>query len=344
MTDFKTLEWKNKNLILLDQRLLPHEEKYITCRSAFETADAIRNMVVRGAPAIGIAAAYGIVLAALKTKNSGSQVSEDALSQSFATLRESRPTAVNLFQALDQMLNRLRDLSGPQNPCDALEQVALKIHQDDREACLTMAGYGASLLQKNSVIYTHCNAGALATGGIGTAVGIITQGHQRGFIKEVMVDETRPWLQGARLTAWELKKAGVPFKLAVEGAAGSLMRSKKVDWVIVGADRIAANGDVANKVGTYNLAILAKYHGIKVMVAAPMTTIDWKITSGKEIPIETRDSSEITHFKGTLIAPSEVEVENPVFDITPAELIDVIVTDRGVVENPNKETMKLLLE
>ena len=322
------IRWFDNELQLLDQRILPHEIKYLTLASADETALAITDMVVRGAPAIGITAAYGIAVAARNN---------ESLADAYQQLAKSRPTAVNLFWALARM-SKVQ----PQT-FNTLLAEAKAIHAEDIAANLRLGQLGAGLIADNSQIYTHCNAGALATGGYGTALGVIRAAHSDNKLTQVYAGETRPWLQGARLTAWELMQENIPVKLCAEGAAAQLFRQGKVDWLIVGADRIAANGDVANKIGTYGLALLAKHHGIKVMIAAPTSTIDMQTAAGDDILIEQRPSAEVTHHKGQAIAPEGCEAINPAFDITPAALIDVIATEKGLILQPSNETVAMLM-
>lgn len=324
----QAIRWSDNSLQLLDQRALPHQIEYISFSSAKDIARAISEMVVRGAPAIGITAAYGIAVAALY---------QEDMESAYQVLAASRPTAVNLFWALECM----RQVESQSFP-DLLAQ-AQKIHQDDISANQTMGKLGAGLIPAGSRVYTHCNAGALATGGYGTALGVIRAANDENKLTQVYAGETRPWLQGSRLTAWELMQEAIPVKLCAEGAAAQLFRQGSVDWLIVGADRIAANGDVANKVGTYGLALLAKHHGIKVMVAAPTSTIDLQTPNGDAIDIEQRHSSEMTHHKGQAIAPAGCEAINPAFDITPAELIDVITTEKGLILQPSHETVTMLM-
>lgn len=325
---FYAVEWTHNQLRLLDQRVLPHERRYWDYTSASEVADAIRAMVVRGAPAIGIAAAYGYALDALAGRD---------LQVAYDVLAESRPTAVNLFWALE----RMSALShyGAQR----LIEEAQAIHAEDIAANLAVGEFGASLLSPNSIIYTHCNTGALATGGHGTALGIIRSAYEAGKVNQVYAGETRPWLQGARLTAWELMQDNIPVSLVCDGAAAQLFKNTKVDWVIVGADRITANGDVANKIGTYSLAVLAKHHGVKFMVAAPTSTFDPSLMSGEDIPIEQRPEEEVTQLFGHPIAPTGCRAVNPSFDVTPAELIDAIATEKGLIINPNRSNIAKLL-
>lgn len=339
------IDWRKGTLRLLDQRLLPLEETWLSYDSAAGVAEAIRQMVVRGAPAIGIAAAYGLVLGLQARLNNGGAWRE-ALEDDFRVLAESRPTAVNLFWALNRMRERLERLKPGDDPLQVLEAEAIAIHESDREANLTMAQLGVELIRKQhsgpQKILTHCNTGALATGGFGTALGVIRAAHLEGLVERIYADETRPWLQGARLTAWELANEGVPVTLSVDAAAAHLMKTQSITWVIVGADRITANGDVANKIGTYQLAINAMHHGVRFMVVAPSSTIDMNLESGEDIPIEERDGRELLEIGGKRIA-AEVDAYNPVFDVTPADLIDAIVTERGVVERPDTERMAQLM-
>lgn len=314
MNSVTALRWQGNYLELLDQRLLPHQQVWLSYDNATAVAQAIKDMVVRGAPAIGIAAAYGYALDALAQQD---------LNAAQQVLAASRPTAVNLFWALERM-QALTDASSAQ-----LVQEAINIHQEDIAANLSMAQFGAELLPEQAVVYTHCNTGALATGGHGTALGVIRTAFQQGKIKHVYAGETRPWLQGSRLTAWELQQENIPATLVGDSAAAQLFRQQKVDWVIVGADRIAANGDTANKIGTYSLAVLAKHHGVKVMVVAPSSSFDLSLKSGDEIAIEQRPASELTEFKGQAVAPLGFPALNPSFDVTPYEFIDAIVSEQG---------------
>ncbi len=333
------IKWQEDSLYLLDQRVLPQQEIWLSYQTAEDVADAITEMVVRGAPAIGVSAAYGVVLAARQAWNSVGTDWLTLMDEPIAKLAASRPTAVNLFWAIERMSRLFKSLPIDQNPELALLEEALLIQQQDIESNKKMGVFGSKLLGFNSTVLTHCNAGALATGGFGTALGVIRQGYADGKIESVYANETRPWLQGARLTAWELVKEKIPVTLQSESAAASLMATGQLDWIIVGADRIAANGDVANKVGTYMLAILAKYHNVKMMVVAPTSTIDWQIEDGNQIPIEQRPAHEVTMLNGQTIAPEDASVSNPAFDVTPAELIDVIVTENGVVISPSPATM-----
>jgi methylthioribose-1-phosphate isomerase len=335
--------WREGRLFLLDQRKLPTEVGFLELNTASETARAITDMVVRGAPAIGITAAYGVVLAGDMAYRSSAEDWKSAIRDDLDHLRGSRPTAVNLFWALHRMEALIEALPNNENPRDTLLREAEAIHEADIAANRRMGELGAALLENPCGVITHCNAGALATGGYGTALGVIRAAHQRGLIREVFADETRPWLQGARLTVWELLQDGIPVTLLADGAAAHRMVQGGVDWIIVGSDRIAANGDVANKIGTYSLAVAARYHGVKVMVAAPTSTIDMSIASGSEIPIEVRGAAELLSCGGRQMAPDGAGVWNPVFDVTPAKLVNAIVTERGVVISPDRKKMENLM-
>jgi methylthioribose-1-phosphate isomerase len=320
--------WKGDHLSLLDQRTLPHEVGYLDCRSAAGVAHAIHVMAVRGAPAIGIAAAYGLVLDAQQGRD---------YAAAEKVLADSRPTAVNLRWALARMAGVT-----PRTAL-ALEAEAKAIHAEDLAQNLKMGALGAALLPPGARVLTHCNTGALATGGHGTALGVIRSAQAEGKLTQVYNTETRPWLQGARLTAWELMQEGIATQLIADGAAAHLMKVQKIDWVIVGADRIAANGDTANKIGTYALALAAKAHGTRFMVVAPSGTFDLDCDSGAQIPIEARTASELTEFRGQPIAPAGMQAFNPVFDVTPAALIDAIVCEHGVIERPDRDKIAALL-
>ncbi|MBS3804341.1 MAG: S-methyl-5-thioribose-1-phosphate isomerase [Oleiphilaceae bacterium] len=337
------MQWHGNRLELLDQRLLPNEEVWLTLDSASGVATCIRDMVVRGAPAIGISAAYGVALAARQATGEHWALSIEA---AIKELAESRPTAVNLFWALNLMQKALFECRTPEAAVLRLAEAAIRIHEDDINANLTMAEHALAVMEEDSPfsVLTHCNTGALATGGYGTALGVIRRLHEAGRLRQVYADETRPWLQGSRLTAWELMRDNIPVTLNTDGAAACILAQGHVKWVIVGADRITANGDVANKIGTYSLAILARHHKVRFMVVAPFSTLDMSLSSGQSILIEERDGTEVREIRGHALAPEGVEVFNPVFDITPAALIDVIVTERGVVRNPCATGMKTLFE
>ena len=332
--------WVENHLRLLDQRHLPGREEYIDCTTAEETATAIKQMVVRGAPAIGITAAYGVVLAARRAWQQSPEKWRDQILHDLQLLASSRPTAVNLHWALQRMQALFTDVES--NPEDRLLREAAAIHEQDISANRRMGELGAALIEDTRQVLTHCNTGSLATGGYGTALGVIRSAWQAGTLEMVYANETRPWLQGSRLTAWELQKDQIPVTLIADSAANFLLSKGKVKWVIVGADRIVANGDVANKIGTYNLAIAARHHGSGMMVVAPSSTFDLETGSGANIPIEDRGASEIVQCAGTLIAPAGIATWNPVFDVTPAELIDVIVTEKGVIHQPDKHKIAAL--
>ena len=325
----RAVQWRGDHLALLDQRLLPQEECWIACRDAVAVTQAIRDLVVRGAPAIGIAAAWGVVLAAQQGASLGAAL---------AQLRAARPTAVNLMWALDRMKGRID--AGADAP--TLEREAQAIQDEDLAANRRMGSLGAALIAPGSGVLTHCNTGSLATAGFGTALGVIRAGVAQGRIANVHAGETRPWQQGARLTMYELVRDGIPAKLIADSAAAHLMKSGAVQWVIVGADRIAANGDTANKIGTYQLAIAARHHGVKFMVVAPSSTVDMATASGEHIEIELRDPSELLAIGGRRVVVDGAQAWNPVFDVTPASLIDAIVTERGVIERPTEAAMRAL--
>ena len=335
MTTPAAMIWNQDHLQLLDQRRLPGELVYLDYRSAESVAEAIRDMVVRGAPAIGISAAYAMAMAAGELAQASGPW-QQRLAAARAALAASRPTAVNLFWALERCDALISKAGDSDLLPGQLLTLARQLHDEDIHLNTRIGDFGASLLPERSVVYTHCNAGALATGGYGTALGVIRSAHRDGKIDNVLAGETRPWLQGARLTSWELMQDGIPVSLAIEGAAAQLMREHKPSWVIIGADRIAANGDTANKIGSYNLAILARYHGVKFMVAAPTSSFDSRL-EGPAIPIEQRPGHEISHSNGVAVAPTDCRVLNPAFDVTPAELIDAIVTEHGIIHRPDRE-------
>ena len=329
----KTIEWNNNHVIMLDQRLLPGKEVYRVYRDCAEVAKAIRDMVIRGAPAIGVAAAMGVALGALRVKGKNF---DREIERIFRTLSKTRPTAVNLFWALERMRRVYIEKRGQgiEAVKQLLKEEALKIYEDDVVANRLLGKLGAKLLANASRILTHCNAGALATAGYGTALGVVRAMKEDGKRVEVLVDETRPFLQGARLTAWELKKENIPVTLLTDNAVGYLMQRGKIDAAIVGCDRIAANGDVANKIGTYGIAVLAQRHGIPFYVAGPTSSIDFTCPSGSEIPIEERNPMEVSHIFGRPIAPRGVRILNPAFDITSHELVSAIITEKGVITPP----------
>ena len=326
----RSVLWRGDRLRMLDQRKLPFAEDYIDCTTPEEVAQAIRDLVVRGAPAIGIAAAWGVVLAA--------QRGRAAIDAALPLLRAARPTAVNLMWALD----RMQRAAAIDADAQALEAEAQRIQDEDLAANRHMGELGAGLLGENVGVLTHCNAGSLATAGYGTALGVIRAGVSSGDIARVFAGETRPWMQGARLTMWELARDAIPATLVSDSAAAHLMKSGQVQWLVVGADRIAANGDVANKIGTYQLAIVARHHGVKVMVVAPSSTVDMATPSGESIEIEMRDPDELLSHAGQRTVVEGATAWNPVFDVTPASLIDAIVTERGVIEHPDEDSMRTL--
>ncbi|MEJ2645456.1 MAG: S-methyl-5-thioribose-1-phosphate isomerase [Gammaproteobacteria bacterium] len=337
----RAVEWAAGGLRLLDQRYLPAREDYLAPATAQEVADAIRAMVVRGAPAIGITAAYGVVLAARARYAAQPLDWREGLEADLELLAAARPTAVNLAWALDRMRGCLSAIDGdPEGP---LLEEARAIHEEDIAANHLMGDLGAALLEDARGVLTHCNTGSLATGGYGTALGVIRSAWAAGHVGNVYADETRPWLQGARLTAWELVRDHIPVTLIADGAAAHLMAQGKVQWVIVGSDRIAANGDVANKIGTYGLAVAARYHGVRFMVVAPTSTVDMNVASGADIPIETRSPEEVLSVAGQPIAAAGAGAWNPAFDVTPAALVDAIVTERGVVRRPDAAKMAALM-
>ena len=328
---------------LIDQTRLPQEVVTLTIRDYRELADAIREMRVRGAPAIGIAAAYGVVLG-IQALTDGA-VLDEHFKKVIEELTATRPTARNLFWALERMTQVFRENrdTGLEFLKETLLDEAKRIHEEDIEANKRIGSHGAKLIPDGATILTHCNAGALATGGYGTALGIVRAAWEAGKLKKVLVDETRPRLQGARLTAWELKQDGIPFELITDSMAGSFMACGEVDAVVVGADRIARNGDTANKIGTYPLAVLAHHHKVPFYVAAPTSTVDPTIKNGSQIPIEERDPSEVTQMRDVRIAPEGVNVRNPSFDVTPAGLITAIITEQGVLRSPLSEAIENVL-
>jgi len=334
----RPIAWEQDHLRLIDQRRLPAELLYRDYHRAADVAQAISDMVVRGAPAIGISAAYGVVLAARQHFQTAQGNWRQTIQGDLDHLAQARPTAVNLRWAVERMRNCITQLPEG-DPVPALLALAEEIHAADIEANYRMGDLGAALIETGSGVLTHCNAGALATGGYGTALGVIRAAFGQGRIGAIYADETRPWLQGARLTAWELAHEGLPATVIADSAAAHLMKTGQVQWVIVGADRITANGDAANKIGTYSLAVNARYHGVKFMVAAPVSTIDMAMASGDLVPIETRSASEVLGCGGNNVAPADAVAWNPAFDVTPAALIDVIVTEKGVITQPTTEKM-----
>jgi methylthioribose-1-phosphate isomerase len=339
----ETVTWSDDCVVMIDQRRLPDEEVYLRCQDHREVADAIRDMAIRGAPAIGVAAALGVALGVDRSRAEGTalQAEFDAICED---LRVTRPTAVNLFWALERMRLRFAGLAGRPRAevAKALLEEALAIREADIAACRRMGDLGAALLGPGSRLLTHCNAGALATAGYGTALGVIRSAARDGKVKNVFADETRPYLQGARLTAWELMQEGIPTTLIADNMAGFMMSRGEVDAVIVGADRIAANGDVANKIGTYGVAVLAHANGIPFYVAAPVSTFDLDCPTGAGIPIEERSADEVTHHGGRRLAPAGVNVRNPAFDVTPHRYVTAIVCERGVARAPYADSLRAL--
>jgi methylthioribose-1-phosphate isomerase len=322
--------WNKDHMEIVDQRQLPDKVAVVRMETLDQVEDAIRTLKIRGAPAIGVAAGYGVVVGIRNLIRGGALNSSD-VEGIFRRLRATRPTAINLFWALERMRKVVDDvgLNDGDGLVKALLQEAIAIHQEDKELCRKIGEHGAEALPEGGIL-THCHAGALATGGIGTAVGVIRTAHEMGKEVHVYVDETRPLLQGARLTAWELEELGIPVTLICDNMAASLMSKGKIQAVIVGADRIAANGDTANKIGTYSVAVAAKYHGIPFLVAAPYSTIDRSVKCGAEIPIEERDADEVRGYRDARWAPKDIPVWNPAFDVTPASLITAIITEAGV--------------
>ncbi len=344
----KTVEWTNEGIRMIDQRLLPTEEQYLMLRSWEEVAEAIKKMVVRGAPAIGVSAAMGLALGASQSVGMSVADLEDDFTYMCQVMGETRPTAVNLFWAIERMRDRFNREKGNTKSVEeikaSLVAEAQKIFQEDIAANRAIGRFGADLIADGDTVLTHCNAGALATAGdYGTALGVIRGARDAGKRVAVIADETRPFLQGLRLTAWELAKDNIPVTVITDNMAGHVMKNGDVNVVVVGADRIAANGDAANKIGTYMVAVLARKHEIPFYVAAPITTLDLSLKSGQEIPIEQRDRKEVTHIRGQQMAPDGIEVSNPAFDVTPNDLITAIITDRGVARAPYTESLRKLM-
>lgn len=334
----ETIQWTEAGVVMIDQTKLPREEVYITCTTYGEVAEAIRSMVIRGAPAIGVAAAMGVAL--------GMQTATHAeFEQICRTLAATRPTAVNLFWAIDRMRRCFR--AAQALPIDQVRQLLLaeaqQIRLEDIAINEAIGRHGADLIQSGKIVLTHCNAGALATAGYGTALGVIRAAVAAGKDVHVYADETRPYLQGSRLTVWELQQDGIPATLITDNMAGHFLHSGRIGCVVVGADRIAANGDVANKIGTYSLAVLAKENGVPFYVAAPVSTLDLTLSSGEQIPIEQRNAAEVTHVYGVHVAPDDVAVENPAFDITPNRYVTAIITENGVARPPYDRSLQGLV-
>jgi len=337
----ETIEWTDAGVVMIDQTRLPFVETFVTCRNYQEVATAIKDMIIRGAPAIGVAAAMGVAIGVLRTP-------EEQLDSEFETicntLAATRPTAVNLFWAIDRMKRKFAEVrSLPIGRIrEALVAEAKQVKLEDIAICEAIGRNGASLVPDQKTVLTHCNAGALATAGYGTALGVIRAAVSAGKKIDVFADETRPFLQGARLTVWELQQDGIPATLITDNMAGHFLKSGRIGCVVVGADRIAANGDVANKVGTYSVAVLAKENGVPFYVAAPISTLDLTLASGDEIPIEQRNAGEVTHVFGVPIAPKETMVQNPAFDVTPHRYVTAIITERGVAQGPYETSLRNL--
>jgi methylthioribose-1-phosphate isomerase len=339
---FKTIEWKWDRVRILDQRRLPQEVFYLDCWDASSVADAIRTMAIRGAPAIGVAAAMGIALAAKKTQVSHPRPFIKSTEKVCREMRQTRPTAINLFWAVNRMKKILDQvhIHGVEKTKTKLVREALRIYEEDIEVNRKIGEYGKKLIKNGDGVLTHCNAGALATAGYGTALGVIYAAWEEGKRFQVFSDETRPQLQGARLTAWELVQENIPVTVITDNMPGWLMEKGKINLVLVGADRIARNGDTANKIGTYSLAVLSKYHGIPFYVVAPISTLDLTLVSGGDIPIEEREVQEVTHFRGHPITPKGVKVFNPAFDVTPHGLIHALITEKGIIRKPFHKNLK----
>lgn len=342
----KSIEWLSNSIRFLDQTALPLSEVYIETSDISVVANAIRTLKVRGAPLLGIVSAYGLLLGTQKEILSSKEKFNEEFENSARILFATRPTAKNLFWALERMRNilRLNVSDDPKMLFDKLKSEAILIHEEDRAMCENMGKLGAELIPDGAKILTHCNTGALATGGIGTAFGVILTAHNLGKSISIFADETRPLLQGSRLSMWEFQKTGIPATLITDNSAAWTMKTKKIDLIIVGADRIALNGDTANKIGTYNLAVLAKENHIPFYVAAPTSTVDQKIQNGDEIQIEERDSSEVTNNFGKQTAPNNILVFNPAFDVTPNHLITAIITERGVLKAPYADSIRNAVE
>jgi methylthioribose-1-phosphate isomerase len=343
-----TIEWKDDAVVMIDQRKLPTSEIYVTCKTANEVAKAIKTMVIRGAPAIGVAAAMGIALGMNRSKATGTKQFTTEFQKTCDLMAGTRPTAVNLFWAIERMKKAFAAAAHDGRSVDEIKRLlvdeARAIHDEDVQSCRTMGAHGAGLVPDSAKILTHCNAGALATAGYGTALGVIRAAAEQGKKVAVLADETRPFLQGARLTAWELVKDGIDTTVITDSMAGAMMRLGQVDLVVVGADRIAANGDVANKIGTYGVAVLAREHGIPFYIAAPLSTVDLNTPDGSRIPIEERNDREVTHIGSSRLTPDGARVRNPAFDVTPAKYVTAIITERGIARAPFAESLAQLFE
>lgn len=347
--DIIPVKWTDEGVAMLDQRLLPTEEKWLLLKTFSDVARGIRDMVVRGAPAIGVSAAYGVALGAKQFVGTSVDDLEDELDHICDVIGKTRPTAVNLFWAIDRMKRTFHKAKADGRSVGEVKKLLLDeakaIHDEDIESQRLIAKFGGELIDDNSTVLTHCNAGALATGGVwGTALGVIRGAVDQGKKVSVIADETRPYLQGARLTAWELLKDDIPVTLITDNMSGHMMKRGRVQAVVVGSDRIAANGDVANKIGTYMVAVLARQHGIPFYVAAPLSTVDLNCPTGDDIPIEERDSREITHVREIQLAPEGIDVSNYAFDVTPNELVTAIITEKGVARAPYTESLRKQFE
>jgi len=343
-----TIEWKDDAVVMIDQRKLPGAEVYVTCKTANEVAKAIKTMVIRGAPAIGVAAAMGIAVGMTRSRATGTKQFTTEFQKTCELLAATRPTAVNLFWAIERMKKAFAAAAHEGQSVDEIKRrlvdEARAIHDEDVQSCRTMGAHGAELVPSSARILTHCNAGALATAGYGTALGVIRAAAEQGKTIAVLADETRPFLQGARLTAWELIRDGINTTVITDNMAGAMMRLGQVDLVVVGADRIAANGDVANKIGTYSVAVLAKEHGIPFYVAAPLSTVDLNTPDGSRIPIEERNEREVTHVGTNRVTPVGALIRNPAFDVTPSTYVTAIITERGIARAPFQESLPQLFE
>jgi len=343
-----TIEWKDDVVVMIDQRKLPASEVYVTCKTANDVAKAIKTMVIRGAPAIGVAAAMGIAVGMIRSRATGTKQFTTEFQKTCDLMAGTRPTAVNLFWAIERMKKAFAAAAQDGQSVDEIKRrlvaEARAIHDEDVQSCKAMGAHGAGLVPESARILTHCNAGALATAGYGTALGVIRAAAEQGKTIAVLADETRPFLQGARLTAWELVREGIETTVITDNMAGAMMHLGQVDLVVVGADRIAANGDVANKIGTYSVAVLAHEHGIPFYVAAPLSTVDLKTPDGTRIPIEERNDREVTHVGATRLTPDGAHIRNPAFDVTPAKYVTAIITERGIARAPFAESLPQLFE
>ncbi len=341
---FRTIEWKDDAVIMIDQTRLPSEEIYQRYTDYSSVAEAIKGMVIRGAPAIGVAAAMGVALGAREIVADTKESFFRQLDNVCETLARTRPTAVNLFWGIERMKTKARSMESDSFEAirAALKDEAIAIEQEDLQLCRAIGRHGAVLIPSGATVLTHCNAGGLATAGYGTALGVIRAAHEAGRNIRVFADETRPWLQGARLTTWELMKDKIPVTLISDNMAGFFMSKGEITCCVVGADRIAANGDTANKIGTYSVAVLAREHGIPFYVAAPTSTLDLTLSDGSLIPIEERPSTEVTHIRGIPVAPEGIAVRNPAFDVTPARYISAIITEKGVVQGDYLQSLAAL--